>query len=62
MGEEFFKCRILVNVNFFLFIEYVKYVNLVLLLKGSFVLLVCVVGKICCILYCIFRELMLMIF
>lgn len=34
------KCSILINVNCPLFTEYVKYVNLVLLSKGSSMLLV----------------------
>lgn len=50
----------LINVNYSLLTEYVKYVNFVLLSEGSSVPLVSAADKAYCILYCIFREVMLM--
>lgn len=50
----------LINVNYSLLTEYVKYVNLVPLSKGSCVPLVSTADKAYCILYCIFTEVMVM--
>lgn len=46
----------LINVNYSLLTEYVKYVNLVLLSKGSFVPLVSAADKAYCISHTAFAE------